>query len=116
MRAEGRDATMLPTPVRALVRLLLLMARSGDAAAVGELEGHVGAFRDPKIDGSRSERWRDMELQALAALHYLGREASPGSVAGAVEILCKVCYVRGPKVRRKRGPAAIDGENWVRKV
>ncbi|RYP24768.1 hypothetical protein DL765_000314 [Monosporascus sp. GIB2] len=90
VRAEGRDPAALPTPVRALMRLLLLLAAAdnktgGAAAAVGELEGHVGEFRH-----AGGGRWRDMELQALAALHYLGREASPESVAGALEILCRL--------------------------
>ncbi|RYP81968.1 hypothetical protein DL770_005729 [Monosporascus sp. CRB-9-2] len=90
VRAEGHDAAALPTPVRALMRLLLLLAAAdkktgGAAVMVGELEGHVGEFRR-----AGGKRWRDMELQALAALHYLGREAIPESVTGAVEILCKL--------------------------
>ncbi|KAI0193199.1 hypothetical protein EV127DRAFT_479042 [Xylaria flabelliformis] len=79
VRAEGHD--FLPTPVRALVQVLL---RPEMGAAMGELEGHVDKFRrDP---GKLSA---DMELQAMAALHYLGRETNAKSLAEAIEILCK---------------------------
>ncbi|KAI5923334.1 hypothetical protein F4810DRAFT_217736 [Camillea tinctor] len=79
VRAEGHSG--LPGTVRALVQVLLL---SSSAAAVGELEGHVDAFRrDMAV-------WRDMEVQALAGLHYAGRETTPQSLAGAMEILCKL--------------------------
>lgn len=58
--------------------------------AIDELEGHVPAFRGG--GGGGNQRWRDMELQALAALHYMGgMEAIPGREEGAVELLCKVC-------------------------
>ncbi|TRX90196.1 hypothetical protein FHL15_008924 [Xylaria flabelliformis] len=79
VRAEGHD--FLPTPVRALVQVLL---RPEMGAAMGELEGHVDKFR------RKSDKlWADMELQAMAALHYLGRETNAKSLAEAIEILCK---------------------------
>ncbi|KAI1075802.1 hypothetical protein F5B20DRAFT_373904 [Whalleya microplaca] len=81
VRAEGRD--VLPTPVRALVQALL---RPDVLAALAELEGHVERAR-AAVD---RKAWADMELQAMAALHYMGRELSPRNVAGAVEILCKL--------------------------
>ncbi|KAK7752438.1 hypothetical protein SLS62_005591 [Diatrype stigma] len=100
-RAESglHSGLQLPTPVRALVRLLLLLRRNtaeegtppAEAqaqAAIDELQGHVAAFRGSGSGGS--QRWRDMELQALGALHYMGMETVPSSVAGAVELLCKM--------------------------
>ncbi|KAI1488256.1 hypothetical protein F5X96DRAFT_671861 [Biscogniauxia mediterranea] len=83
VRGEGRDGAGLPTPVRALVQVLL---RPGLRAAVaGELEGHVDAFRR-----DRPAVWRDMEVQAMGALHYAGMETTPRTLAGAIEILCKL--------------------------
>ncbi|KAI0466459.1 SET domain-containing protein [Xylaria cf. heliscus] len=79
VRAEGHD--FLPTPVRALVQVLL---RPEMSAAIGELEGHVDRFRRDS-----GKLWADMELQAMAALHYLGRETNARSLAEAIEILCK---------------------------
>ncbi|KAI0600882.1 hypothetical protein F4775DRAFT_607961 [Biscogniauxia sp. FL1348] len=83
VRGEGRDGAGLPTPVRALLQVLLLRPELR-AAVVGELEGHVDAFRrDAAV-------WRDMEVQALGALHYAGAETTPQTLAGAIEILCKL--------------------------
>ncbi|KAI1280066.1 hypothetical protein F5Y07DRAFT_22506 [Xylaria sp. FL0933] len=79
VRAEGHD--FLPTPVRALVQVLL---RPEMRAAVAEMEGHVDKFRRES-----GKLWADMELQAMAALHYLGREPNAQSLAEAIEILCK---------------------------
>ncbi|CAJ2501003.1 Uu.00g038560.m01.CDS01 [Anthostomella pinea] len=82
VRAEGHD--FLPTPVRALVQVLL---RPEMQAAAAEMEGHVDAFRTA---GGKGKAWTDMELQAMAALHYMGREASPRSLGQAVEVLYKL--------------------------
>ncbi|KAI1734781.1 hypothetical protein F4680DRAFT_462215 [Xylaria scruposa] len=79
VRAEGHD--FLPTPVRALAQVLL---RPEMGAAMGELEGHVDTFRRES-----GKLWADMELQAMAALHYLGRETNAKSLAEAIELLCK---------------------------
>jgi SET and MYND domain-containing protein len=68
--------------VRALVQVLL---RAEMGAAMAELQGHVDEFRQ-----EASKLWADMELQAMAALHYLGRETNARSLAEAIEILCKV--------------------------
>lgn len=81
VRAEGHD--FLPTPVRALVQVLL---RPEMSAVMEDLEGHVDRFR---LESGKL--WADMELQAMAALHYLGRETNAKSLAEAIEILCKVC-------------------------
>ncbi|KAH8675776.1 hypothetical protein BX600DRAFT_432329 [Xylariales sp. PMI_506] len=79
---DGHAAGTLPTPVRALVQMLL---RGDMAATVAELESHGREFRE----GDRKE-WRDLELQALAALHYLQRETNPANVGVALEMLCKL--------------------------
>ncbi|KAI0117352.1 hypothetical protein F4814DRAFT_415994 [Daldinia grandis] len=72
----------LPTPVRALVQVLV---RPDVQAAVAELQGHVEAARaDPELT------WAGIELQARAALHYLNREVSEGNLAEAMEIVCKL--------------------------
>ncbi|KAI1176668.1 SET domain-containing protein [Nemania sp. FL0916] len=80
VRAEGHDS--LPTPVRALVQVLL---RPEMSSAMAGRQGHVDAFRRKS-----GKFWADMELQALAALHYLGREADAKKLADAIEILCKL--------------------------
>ncbi|KAK5624489.1 hypothetical protein RRF57_000204 [Xylaria bambusicola] len=79
VRAEGHD--FLPTPVRALVQALLRLEIS---TAMEEMQGHVDRFRRES-----GKLWSDMELQAMAALHYLGRETNTKSLAEAIEILCK---------------------------
>ncbi|KAF2968281.1 hypothetical protein GQX73_g5354 [Xylaria multiplex] len=80
VRAEGHD--FLPTPVRALVQVLL---RPDMSAAMAEMQGHVDKFRHES-----GKLWTDMELQAIAALHYLGRETNARNLAEAIEILCKL--------------------------
>lgn len=83
VRSEGHDA--LPTPVRALVHILL---RPEMRAALEELEGHVDRF---ERDGGKL--WTNMELQSMGALHYLGREPSVENLTEAIEIFCKVCSI-----------------------
>ncbi|KAI0409420.1 SET domain-containing protein [Xylaria palmicola] len=80
VRAEGHDA--LPTPVRALVQAL---SRPEMGAAVTDLQGHVDEFRQ-----ASGKPWADIELQAMAALHYLRRETNASTLAEAIEILCKL--------------------------
>ncbi|KAI1203900.1 hypothetical protein F5X97DRAFT_317919 [Nemania serpens] len=80
VRAEGHDS--LPTPVRALVQVLL---RPELAAAMVDMQGHVDRFRRES-----GKPWADMELQAMAALHYIGRERSAKNQEEAVDILCKL--------------------------
>ncbi|KAI8632248.1 SET domain-containing protein [Xylariaceae sp. FL1651] len=80
VRAEGHD--FLPTPVRALVQVLL---RPEMSAAMAEMEGHVDKFRRES-----GKLWADMELQAMAALHYLGRDTNAKSLSEAIEVLCKL--------------------------
>ncbi|KAI0154847.1 SET domain-containing protein [Xylariaceae sp. FL1272] len=78
--ADGHPS--LPTPVRALVQVLI---RPDMFAALQDVEGHVDKFRQ-----NRAKVWADMELQAMGALHYLGREATPRRMAEAIDILCKL--------------------------
>lgn len=118
---NGTKTPVLPTPVRALVQILLLLQapRSGQAAAaaalVGELQSHVEEFRKGQSAGggggggrgrehgsdgggsgssgggrekAETVSWQDMQLQAMAALHYLGRDEWEMNMA--MEILCKV--------------------------
>ncbi|KAI0388327.1 SET domain-containing protein [Xylariaceae sp. FL0594] len=80
VKAEGND--FIPTTVRALVQVL---ARPELAAAVAELQGHTDEFR--KGSGTF---WENAELQAMAALHYLGHEANPRNLASAMDIVCKL--------------------------
>jgi len=81
VKAEGHE--FLPTPVRALAQILV---RPEMGAALAEMQGHTDKFRQES-----GKLWMDMELQAMAALHYLGREGNPRNLAGAIDILCKVC-------------------------
>ncbi len=73
----------LPTPVRALLQILLLWGRDGVKGAVDRLEGNVERFRAMPI-------WRDFALQALGACTYAGWEATTENLELAAEILCKV--------------------------
>ena len=121
-RARGSDggggggaSRLLPTPVRALVRLLVLLPVAGaaeneEARAVQGLESHAVEIRGSEGSGGGSSRssngaqmpYRDLELQARAALHYLGREPGVEEVQGAIDLLCKVSRVRGGSASGKR--------------
>lgn len=78
VQAEGHG--VLPTPVRALVQMLL---RADLRAAAAEMESHVEVYRNNNVE------WKDMELQALASLHYLDQDATPKRLSEALELLCK---------------------------
>ncbi|KAL7628609.1 hypothetical protein AAE478_000124 [Parahypoxylon ruwenzoriense] len=86
VRRSGDSAAaitrVLPTPVRALLQVML---RPEALAGLADVEGHVERVRTADPD-----TWAGLELQARAALHYAGREMSTQSVAEAVEILCKL--------------------------
>ncbi|KAH8202626.1 hypothetical protein TruAng_003227 [Truncatella angustata] len=79
VKSEGHD--FLPTPVRALLHVLL---RADMRNAASELEGHVEAFRK---DGGE---WKNAELQAMGALHYLELEMTQKRISEAVELGCKL--------------------------
>lgn len=79
----------LPTPVRAVAQVLLLL-QAGDTTMAGAffspggLEGNVEEFRrNPEV-------WADYELQAMAAVVYGGLLQSEETVNKAKEILCKI--------------------------
>ncbi|KAH7035223.1 uncharacterized protein B0I36DRAFT_381975 [Microdochium trichocladiopsis] len=94
--ASGHVA--LPTPVRALVQILLLRSDADRNALVGKLESHVDDFRrlppgnvnDSNRSSAEAVSWQDMELQAMAALHYLGRAVGEREKNEALEVLCKL--------------------------
>jgi hypothetical protein len=88
--SQGRD--WLPTPVRALMQVLLRArdpviqaAFFKDGQADG-LEGNVQKFR--VVNGGKV--WEDMELQSLAACATAGLGQRRDLVEKAREILCKV--------------------------
>jgi SET and MYND domain-containing protein len=82
-RVKSGGPDYLPTPVRTLLHVLL---RADMKAAVTELEGHVDAYRRDRGE------WSNIELQAMAALHYLERRATPKRLNEAMEFGCKVLH------------------------
>ncbi|KAL8281980.1 hypothetical protein RB597_009613 [Gaeumannomyces tritici] len=72
----------LPTPVRALVQILLRLSEVHEV--VTGLEGHGDKFR------ARKELWENMKLQAYAGIHYAGRKEDDANLNLAAEILCKI--------------------------
>lgn len=104
----------LPTPVRALVQMLLLTEKMESATGL-RLESHVEDFRQHAAGGGEPEErlegpsWRDLELQAMGAVHYLGREASLDNMTNALEVACKVrmCVIVGCRVSRRESQEAV---------
>lgn len=79
------DQDWLPTPVRALVQVLLRWdTDEGLRAAFGRLEGNVDRFR------SREDVWKDVGLQAYGGMAYAGRKETDNELNMARDILCKV--------------------------
>ncbi|KAI0175587.1 hypothetical protein GGR52DRAFT_319014 [Hypoxylon sp. FL1284] len=84
--AEGgggeNGPTELPTLTRALIQIL---SRPDIKASVADLEGHFDSLhsRDP-------EARADIELEALAALHYLKLDAGPADLSETASIICKL--------------------------
>lgn len=64
-----------------------MLLRADLKAVAAQMEGHADAFR------RNGKEWKDMELQVMAALHYLGREATLARMNEALELLCKVCRI-----------------------
>lgn len=89
-RLGGRPGAELPTPVRALLRALLV---SEVGAAVAALEGHERRRR-----GDGGAAWRDLEMMGMAGCAFAGMAAGEDQVRRAVELLCKV---------RCRWPSAV---------
>ncbi|KAL2132578.1 hypothetical protein VTI74DRAFT_3633 [Chaetomium olivicolor] len=85
--SAGKD--WLPTPVRAVAQVLLLLKARDEAikeAFEGEdgLEGNVEGFQ------REEEVWKDFELQAAAAVVYAGLLDGEEAVGRAREVLCKI--------------------------
>ncbi|ODA81928.1 hypothetical protein RJ55_00433 [Drechmeria coniospora] len=80
-RLAGRPSGNLPTPVRALLQMLL---DDDVARVVDALEGHVVQRR------GRNEEWKDLQLMAMAACAYAKGRAEEGELKRAVELLCKI--------------------------
>ncbi|OAA80657.1 SET domain protein [Akanthomyces lecanii RCEF 1005] len=74
----------IPTPVRALIKVLLSRGQEGDLGkSMEDLEGHVAQRR-------REPAWADMEMMAMGGCAFAGRETSEDAARQAVEILCKL--------------------------
>jgi SET and MYND domain-containing protein len=80
VREMGHD--LLPTPVRALVQILL----QPKLRKIFEetLEGNVQAWQ------ANEEAWQDFMLQSRAALVYVGHEVSEVSLKAVATLLCQV--------------------------
>ncbi|KAI0103723.1 SET domain-containing protein [Nemania sp. FL0031] len=83
VRQEGRFA--LPTPVRAIVQVLL---RPDLKAAVAELQAHYEERREGDL--RNFTEWSDTELQASGSLHYAGFVQSQENLREAIQILSKL--------------------------
>lgn len=89
------DKDWLPTPVRALVQVLLRWDADEDLRrGFGTLEGNVDAFR------RREDVWKDVGLQAYGGMAYSGRKETDDELHMARDILCKVgrCAPRRSRV------------------
>ncbi|KAK4103136.1 hypothetical protein N658DRAFT_467657 [Parathielavia hyrcaniae] len=101
----GRD--WLPTPVRAVAQVLLMLRAGGDAAVREAFEGGSDDGNDRgggggwwwsglegNVEGFESADggvvWKDFELQAAAAVVYAGVLGGDEVLAKAREILCKI--------------------------
>lgn len=83
-QGSGRPAALLPTPVRALLQLLLL---GGTRPALESLEGHVPP---PSDQGPDAGRWQDLRIMAMAGCAFAGKQGTEDEVKSAVGLLCKV--------------------------
>lgn len=81
-QSVGKD--WLPTPVRALVQVLLRWGDHDVRTAFEGLEGNVGHFKQDE------NVWEDIGLQACGGLTYAGRPELDAELNLARDILCKV--------------------------
>ncbi|KAK4240615.1 hypothetical protein C8A03DRAFT_31210 [Achaetomium macrosporum] len=83
----GKD--WLPTPVRAVAQVLILL-KGGDAAVKEAFEAEDGL--EANVEGFKAyeEVWKDFELQATAAVVYAGLLEGEEMLAKAREVLCKI--------------------------
>lgn len=77
----SRTGAELPSPVRTLVQTLL---KGEIQEAVGKLDGHAERKRNTKS-------WPDLEMMAMAACAFAGKDGGEEEMRKAVELLCKVC-------------------------
>lgn len=79
------DKDWLPTPVRALVQILLRWDADEELRGYfGYLEGNVDRFK------AREDVWKDVGLQAYGGMKYAGRKETDDQLHMARDILCKV--------------------------
>ncbi|CAN8098700.1 unnamed protein product [Discula destructiva] len=85
-RVKGSvDKDWLPTPVRALVQVLLRWDGDEEVRDVfGRLEGNRDRFK------AREDVWKDIGLQAYGAMAYAGRRQNDDELHMARDILCKI--------------------------
>ncbi|POS74485.1 hypothetical protein DHEL01_v207119 [Diaporthe helianthi] len=82
---ESVDQDWLPTPVRALLQVLLRWDDDADLrGAFGALEGNVEKFK------AREDIWKDLSLQAYGGMTYAGRKEEDEQLHLARDILCKI--------------------------
>ncbi|OAA64902.1 SET domain protein [Cordyceps fumosorosea ARSEF 2679] len=83
--SASRKRREIPTPVRALVKVLLSRGQQEEdlGRRMEGLEGHVARRRS-------EPGWADMEMMAMGGCAFAGWETSEASVRQAVEILCKL--------------------------
>lgn len=75
----------LPTPVRALLQVLLRWDDDLELRnAFGRLEGNLDKFK------AREDIWQDMSLQAYGGMKYAGRKEEDEQLHLARDILCKI--------------------------
>jgi SET and MYND domain-containing protein len=90
--AVGKD--WLPTPVRAVAQVMLLLKKGGEEAVV-EAFGEGADGLEGNVEGFRGERevWADFQLQATAAVAYAGLGEGEEVIKKAMEVLCKVSFL-----------------------
>ncbi|KKY31678.1 putative set and mynd domain protein [Diaporthe ampelina] len=82
---ESVDQDWLPTPVRALLQVLLRWDDNPELRnAFGKLEGNLEKFK------AREDIWKDISLQAYGGMTYAGRKEEDEQLHLARDILCKI--------------------------
>lgn len=74
----------LPTPVRALVQILLRYEEEGIRTAIENLESNLSSFE------KRKDLWKDIDLQAVAGVTYSGKAETDEELSLARNLLCKI--------------------------
>lgn len=86
------DKDWLPTPVRALVQVLLRWdADETVRNGFGRLEGNVDGFK------KREDVWKDVGLQAYGGMKYAGRKETDDQLHMTRDILCKVSAMQSSR-------------------